>query len=72
MLVVVSAILCPPVGWFWLWRIARLLPELQTTRGLPPTDNATVIGLVMILMAPVGVLLFQQEINKVWAATVLG
>ena len=68
-LVVVTSILFPPIGWFWLWRLARLLPELHTSRHLPPTGNATVIGVVMILMAPVGVLLFQQELNRVWAAT---
>jgi len=67
--VLVSSLVCFFAAYFWAYKMTQVLPELQQSRGLPPTDNATLIFVLFIVFPAIGVFMYQQELNKVWQAT---
>lgn len=69
MIVLVSSLVCAPALVFWLYKMTQALPELAQSRGLPPVDNAMLIFILMLAVLPVGLFMYQTELNKVWAAT---
>ncbi|OIP41062.1 MAG: hypothetical protein AUK47_07055 [Deltaproteobacteria bacterium CG2_30_63_29] len=69
MIVLISSLICFPALYFWGYKMTQVLPELQQSRGLPPSDNSMLIFILFIVYAPVGLFMYQQELNKVWQAT---
>ncbi|MDX9719262.1 MAG: hypothetical protein RBU37_00840 [Myxococcota bacterium] len=69
MIVLISSLLCFPAAFFWAWKMTQVLPELQQQRGIQPPGNQMMIFILFIVFSPVGVFMYQTELNKIWAAT---
>jgi hypothetical protein len=58
---------CPPLLIYVMLLIAKALPDIQKKAGVEAKDEFLLHFLLLWLVSPVGMFMYQQKLNEVWS-----
>ena len=64
---IIPGCLCYPLILVANWHLANSLKDVQAKAGVvPEKDETTFLAILLMFVAPVGVMMFQQRLNDCW------